>query len=74
MARETQTVVPTREARQLFNSMVNHADDSLHLSLSGTVALAADRAAAGLKDTREIDQLKQEGWIRQAGDGGWRLD
>ena len=63
-------IKPSPQARRLFNAMVVKADDG-HLTLPSTLMLAVERTRAGSSDGEAVDELRSEGWIRQAKDGGW---
>lgn len=70
----TARISPSPEARALFNKMVACADDdTLHLNLDGTLALAVERKREGHQDGGNIIELMQEEWIDHAPDGGWLL-
>lgn len=69
-------IKPSAKARQLFNQMVNRADEGV-LSLEDAIGLGVERSRQGEKDpgaASEINELVTEEWIGpdQEG-GGWLL-
>lgn len=68
-------ITPSPEARALFSNMVARATSGrvLHLPMTRTLELAVERRRAGQHDTEEVRELQQEGWIKQARDGGWLI-
>lgn len=68
-------VTPSTSARALFGQMVNLSDDEGKLSLLNTITLgvAVHRQGSDPQVMPEVAELRQEGWIQPAGDGGWLL-
>jgi hypothetical protein len=75
------TVVPSPQARTLFNQMAVLArplmedSNTLHIDVGNVLAVACRRARrgedAGARD--EISELQAEDWITPAPAGGWFL-
>jgi hypothetical protein len=59
----------------LFGKMVAHADEDLHLSLAGSIALSVELMRSGEDHTAsdEVTELVRMEWIDPAPDGGWLL-
>lgn len=46
----------------------------LHINLLETLRLSVARSLRDKRDGDDLQQLRDEGWIRPAPDGGWFLD
>ncbi len=68
-------IVPSPQARRLFNRMVVLSDDNNYLGLEQSLKIGVERVRAG-SDPRcsvEITELTAEHWIDAGPDGGWLI-
>jgi hypothetical protein len=71
-------ILPSPEARQIFNMMVVRADDNngeLHLTLANSIALSAtlQRKGEDSQARSAMTELCEAAWIAPGDDGGWLL-
>ena len=71
-------LAPSAEARQVYNQMVNRADDNdgeLHLTLANSIALSCTLRRKGEdgQAMMAVEELREANWISPVADGGWRL-
>lgn len=69
----TKDIKPSPEARQLFNQMVLHAGEDGELDVECVLALSILRHRRGEDPaaTQCMTELRSEGWIEHAPEGGW---
>jgi hypothetical protein len=71
-------IAPSPQARQVYNMMVNHADDNngeLHLTLASSIALSCSLQRRG-EDSQAmtaVTELCEANWIAPVEGGGWRV-
>jgi len=68
-------IKPSPEARRIFGRLVANAH-CCHLDLAGSLKTAIDLRRAGHDQnaqTTAVRELRAEGWMQPAEDGGWRL-
>jgi hypothetical protein len=69
-------LAPSAEARQVYNMMVNRADETdgeLHLTLANSIALSCSLQRKGEdgQAMTAVSELCEAKWIEPAEGGGW---